>query len=105
MMMDFLYNAKKEATAAFGKAWCGPEKFQHGEQIIVAQYAAEEDGQPVEVFCTAMPAVFYTLIVFPNAAATRRGYIVGTGSDMTNWAADTARAISGGMLTFKPATQ
>lgn len=103
--MEFLYNAKTEAANAFGKAWCGPERFQHGEQIIVAKYAEEEGGQPVEVFCTAMPAIFYTLIVSPNASATQRGYIVSTGSGMTNFAAETARAISTGMLTFNPATQ
>lgn len=104
--MDFLYKTER-MSQFFGSAWCGPEKFEHGKETLVAAYLPGPDGQGVSVFCTAMPAVFYKLVVSPgvtSASEVRPGYTVTTGSDMAHWAAQTAIAITQGMVGFKPTT-
>ena len=62
-MLDSLYNAHPYTIAAFGAAWCGPEKFDHMQRYLVARYDAPagSDGQSVEVFCSMAPADFYIL--------------------------------------------
>ena len=81
---------------AFGDNWCGPDALEHATQTLIASYTAEnEDGADVQVFCTAMPALFFRLQVEPSA--TNKGYAINTGSGVGKWAADTAKMIAQGM--------
>ena len=94
----FLYSTERERSA-FGDAWCGPDEMPHQTETVVARYpATAEDGHPVVVLCSAWPARFYTICVAKPGAA----YMVQTGSGKTSWAAETAKAIAGGMADFIP---
>lgn len=31
---DFLYDSREDAKTAFYDHWCGPEKFEHGQQTV-----------------------------------------------------------------------
>lgn len=105
---DFLYDSREDAKTAFGVHWCGPSKFEHGEDALVAKYdkhPPDGDGQSVEVYCCALPARFYRLRVLagPNSIGeVRPGFSVGTGSSQEELAASIAKAIADGMLGFHP---
>lgn len=105
---DFLYDSREDAKTAFRDHWCGPEKFEHGKDTLVAKYdkhPEDGDGQAVEVYCCAMPARFYRLRILagPNSIGeVRPGFSVGTGSGQERLAAAIAKAISEGMLGFYP---
>lgn len=88
---------------AFGAAWCGPELYQIHKAHLVARYESphDKDGQTVEIFCTPMPARFYTIRVLEGPISTgsiRPAYELGTGSSMANLAAQMGEAIADGML-------
>lgn len=77
--------------APFGEHWCGPEKLTHGEDTLVAVYEpTQEDGQRVEVYATAWPALFFRLRVGTH--------LLSTGSGACALAAEMAQAIAGGRL-------
>jgi hypothetical protein len=88
---------------AFGAAWCGPELYQMRKAQLVARYESQddEDGQTVEIFCTPMPARFYSIRVLEaplRNGGIRPAYEFGTGSSMANLAAQIGEAIANGML-------
>ncbi len=99
-----LYQARNPEIAAFGAAWCGPSRYEHGEDVLIARYSGDGDGQPVEVYVCAMPARFYRIRVL--AAVDYQGrakapWELATGSGMAVLAGEMAAAIAGGMLANK----
>lgn len=106
MVFDELYFPYDSEKNVFGNKWCGPKKYSHGQDILIAEYPkASEDGQPVNVYCNAMPARFYTLKVKESnnsIGEPRASFEVSTGSSQVELAASIAEAISEGMLGFVP---
>lgn len=107
-MFNSMYQAYADERSVFGSHWCGQEQLQHGEDVLVAKYPKDKDGdgQSVDVFCCAMPARFYTLVVSPDPDSLGRhqeGYKISTGSSCHELAAKLAEAIAGGMVGFAPA--
>lgn len=99
--LDFLYEVGPDEKRPFGKHWCFEgERFEHGKLALVAKYEGKSDGHNVEVFCVAMPARFFKVVVAPRQAynGPRQGFTLNTGSDMGHLAADIAEALAGGML-------
>jgi hypothetical protein len=102
-MFDGLYTPYKHEREAFGGHWCGPESYQHMEDVLCASYKADEgsDGQDVDVYCCAMPARFYKIVAKPGTNSVGDpvpGWEFGTGSSASQLAADIAKAASEGML-------
>lgn len=100
---DHLYMPYPEEVRAFGSAWCGPDRYTHATDALVARYVApeESDGQTVEVYGCALPARFYRLRVLPKIGYGDRpmpGYALGTGGSKAEWAAETAALIADGMV-------
>ena len=94
--MEFLYETATLA-GAFGTHWCGPARLDHAQPTLVARYPATcADGTSVEVFCTAMPALFFLLQV--PATEHHPAFHLCTGSGLAGWAADTATLIAAGMV-------
>lgn len=89
------YAVTSADRAPFGQHWVGPEQFKYGEEIKIAKYRKKGgDGHAVTVYCTAMPARFYTLDVDGK-------YRLSTGArgpEITLMVAVMADAISEGML-------
>lgn len=85
-------------------AWLGPEeRFEHNLPTRIARYAQCDDGQPVELRCTACPARFYTLNVLPSrntVGERRRGYVLETASGMLQEAVKLAQLIADGSLVL-----
>lgn len=107
--MEFLYRVTNEDEAIFGANWCGPKRYDHGVETLVARYEKEEggDGQTAEVYCSAFPATFYRVKVLAGSDSIgqpKAAYEVGTGSGfhMAEVAAQIAEHIAGGMLGFHP---
>jgi len=103
----FLYVPYEDEIQAFGENWCGPKTYQHGVEALVAEYPKQEggDGQSTKVYCTALPARFYTIKVEsePNSIGLpQAAYQVSTGSSWSLQAALIAEAIADGMLKFEP---
>lgn len=97
--IDFLYEAYQDDIEAFGPNWCGPQKFDYGKWALVAEYgASNSDGQPVSVYCCAMPARFYRLLV--AATDSKPAYHVRTGTIGGKRAAALAKEIAQGMVGF-----
>ena len=101
-MFDELYNSDR-IKGVFGDAWCGPEVLPRHQEVRIAKYEenADDDGQGVEVYCTAMPAQFFTVkaLAGKNSVGDENpGFILSTGSDCAEWAAETARMINTGMV-------
>jgi len=108
-MFDEMYIPYDHEKAAFGKNWCGPDKYQHAKSSLVARYPKDfgGDGQSVDVFCSAAPARFYTLKIKaePNSMGEYQApFEVGTGSGMDSMAVEIAEAIASGLLAFYPAS-
>jgi hypothetical protein len=63
--LDFLYKARTDERLPFGRAWCGPEKFDHGALTMIAQFLTDPqgDGQDVDIMARAQPARSYELII------------------------------------------
>lgn len=102
-MFETLYTPFKEEREIFGKAWCGPAQYKHRKTHLIARYRAHGDGQPVSVFCNALPARFYT--VKARKGKDSMGEPVkpwtlttGAGMGMARLAKDMAEAASAGML-------
>jgi len=104
-MFETTYPPYKKEIDAFGSAWCGPELYETHKEQLVARYESpdSEDGQTVEIFCTPMPARFYTIRVLegPNSVGDRQpAYELGTGSSMAELSAKIGEAIAEGMLSL-----
>lgn len=104
-MLNELYIRDEEDVAPFGNNWIGPDKFEEHRETLVARYEKTcDDGQTVEVYCTAAPARFYTVKALAGGNALGGGpkaaFELGTGSGhaMAVLAAAMAEAIAGGML-------
>ena len=105
--LDFMNDTRDYERAAFGNNWVGPEKFEHGKEVLIAIYPCSEksDGHRVDVYCIAYPARFYRLDVYdwPNSVGELQpGWEICTGSGAHKIAAHLAREIERGMLGFKP---
>lgn len=89
----------------FGHYRCGPDRLPHAKEVLVARYPAHEDGHCVEIYCTAMPARFYTIRVLHATnclGELKPGFTLCTGSSCERLAARIARAVSRGMLALRP---
>lgn len=105
-----LYTPYQHEREAFGDNWCGPNSYQHMQDVLCASYKAEDggDGQDVDVYCCAMPARFYTIVGKPgknSCGDPAPGWEFGTGSSGSRLAADIAKAASEGMLGFHPVSR
>ena len=77
---------------------------QYGQETLLKHFdksPADGDGQPVDVFVTAMPAKFYTIKAY--ASKNSGGdpvlpFTFGTGSGMEKLALAIAKAASEGMI-------
>lgn len=101
-----LYIPYESERFAFGTHWCGPEKYRHGKDALVARYPRHPDGYPVKVFCAALPARFYTLHVLPakdSLGRSRPGFRVSFGSGDPGFVARVAEKIARGGLTREEA--
>ena len=100
-MFESMYEPYPTELEAFGDHWCGPDKYPHWGDTLVATYEGTGDGQTVEVYCTAGPARFYTLRIRAgkdSVGAPQKPWQLGTGSGEEKLAADIAKAISEGGL-------
>lgn len=104
---DFLsacYRTAARDRAPFGDHWCGPAVLTR-EWVEIARYAKDPedgDGRDVTVFCSALPARFYRIEAHqtPDSCGTPRpGFVITTGSDMSQWVAQTAELIASGMIS------
>jgi len=95
--MESLYKVSHHETREWGSLWCGPDVLPHGEPTLIARLPAEdEDGDDVEVFCTAMPARFYRVDSIRRDRPTPRCLEMGSG--MAEYARATAFHLARGML-------
>ena len=97
------YPPEQHDIEIFGSHWVGPAFSEFNKRHLVARYSpAHSDGQAVDVYCVAVPARFYTLVVFPrlNKLDNNQAPILelGTGSSCAQLAADIAAAFADGML-------
>jgi len=95
MGLEF-YLPYPQTLAAFGSHWIHEGAFPHAERVLVAHYAAVEncEGHDVEVYVSAWPAQFFTLIV-------KELYQINFGSGDGVLCAKIAEEISRGMLKEK----
>jgi hypothetical protein len=80
-----------------------PDKFEHAEWTLVAQFAGDGDGQNVEVYESRSPARFWKVVALPTPDSVNEmveGFALstGSGSDVGQLAFAIARAIAEGML-------
>lgn len=106
-LLDSCYRSRDDEIAAFGTRWIGPSRFEHGHDTLVARYDPpdDSDGQPVEIYCCALPARSYTLKALPgrnSCGEPVRPFELGTGTgtEMAVLLAYMADAISNGMLAM-----
>lgn len=104
-MFDGLYKTDREKET-FVSRFCGPDVLPHGERTLVAYYPKnpkDGDGQPVKVYCCALPARFYIVEALPSTNSVGEeiaGFTLSTGSSLDDWAAETAHQISQGMVAL-----
>lgn len=106
-MFDTLLTPYDSELLAFGSNWRGPRQYELHREALVAVYrsADDDDGQTVEVYCTAMPARFYTIRALAglnSVGDAKEPWEFRTGSSQAQLAADIAKAASEGMLGFHP---
>lgn len=81
---DSLYKVTQREKNVWGDRWCGPDRYEHGVPTLIARFPkACEDGQAVQVFCSAYPAQFFTLEVaasFDSLGKMQPAYEIRTGS-------------------------
>ena len=102
-MMSELYLVRESEKAPFGDKWIGPEKFEKGQEYLIAKLKREKgsDGHTVEVYCIAFPARFYTIIALPTpplAEEAKDGFRLSTGTIEPELVAKIAAAIADGIL-------
>lgn len=94
-----LYEVDGTDRIPFGKHWCGPPRFEHGEDALVATYdPTSNDGQKVEVYCYAPPARGYVIKALPSG--NQRGFKLSTGTGAGHLVATIAEAIASATLGF-----
>ncbi len=100
--IEALYKPYDYEIYAFGEHWCGPENYQHAEDTLIAKYEkTSNDGQPVEVYCSAWPARFYIIkaLKSPNGiGGSQASFVLTTGSGMEAEAVQIAKWIAGAMV-------
>ena len=101
--LDELNVPYDEELTAFNRQWCGPDKYETHKETLVARYEAQGDGQPVEIYCTAMPARFYTLKALAGKDSVGEPiapfeFGTGSGIEMARLVAQMGKAIAAGML-------
>lgn len=98
-----MYDTDRESRI-FGDAFCGPERLEAWEWTLVAKYPKDPedgDGQDVEVYVSAGPARFFKIVALEglnSIGGNLQGFSLATGSGCGEWAANTAKMISEGML-------
>lgn len=93
--LAFLYETT-HIRHAFGQHWCGPDKLPHAEPVAVAHYVAtNDDGQAVTVYCSAWPALFFT--IYPATG----DHQIGTGSGMMAFAIHVAEGMADGSISIE----
>ena len=104
---DTLYEVRHSDFAPFSEHYVGPPlawRIERATPTLIASYKREScDGQDVDVYCTAMPARFYSLHVMAGErydGEPKPACKLNTGSGMAEWAAQTAKLISQGMVTI-----
>jgi len=104
--MDCLYKTTYEDKKIWGDSFCGPTKFIHGKETLISRIIKRSpDGQTVEVYCTAMPARFYTIKVLEGeksvyAYKKQFEFRTGSGYGMQELSKLIANAIAEGMLNL-----
>jgi len=101
--LAMLYNVTEEEKKPFGEHWCGPLAMHRGIEVLVARYDSpeEQDGQPVDVYCTAYPARGYRIKVRAisyNGGEHADAWTLSTGTGCGEFVAKLAEEISIGML-------
>ena len=101
-MFDALYDTKNMSDA-LNDNWCGPDKLPHAEEVRIAIFDKEDggDGHKVELYCTAMPAKFFTIKALEtrnSAGELRQGFKLNTGSGCFEWSIKTAEMLTEGTL-------
>lgn len=96
--MDKKLYTTKALAALFGAHFVGPEILPHGESVCVAIYMAKDgtDGQNVEVYCTAMPAMHFKVVAHPGNG--KPGFTLQTGPSAELIATALANRIASGDL-------
>jgi len=93
------FQGTDEGRRAFGRRYDPPAHFEHGRRHAVARYEPAEEGacegRLVVVSEVRYPATFFTIEVTEADGST---WALGTGSSCEQLAAQTAKAIWGGML-------
>lgn len=104
MSIDFPYNTDK-LRSIFGKYFCGPDRLEHGQETLVARFKRKNPtGRDVDVYCTAIPAEFFTIHVPPAAdyyGKPVEGFKLGTGSGYSRGTYAIAKMFCEGMLSVK----
>lgn len=106
MSIDFLYNTDK-LRAIFGKHFCGPARLEHGRETLVAQFKKEKsDGRDVDVYCTSLPADFFTIHILLDLDVYYYGkflksFKLYTGSGCSREVLTIAKMFCEGMLVVK----
>lgn len=99
----------RNEKAVFGDRWVFEgAAFEHGKETLIAQYPKPEpgDGQPVDVYCTAMPARFYRIAALASEDSVgepKPAFSMSTGSGMEELSHAIAEAIESGMLSMNRA--
>lgn len=102
---NFLYDTD-DIEQVFGDKFCGPKRFEHGEETLVAKFEndPESDGYEVEVYCCSMPADFFKIVAKPSVNSIGKlgpGFEVTFGSGCCQEAHMIAGLINDGMLGVK----
>jgi hypothetical protein len=95
LIFDRLYEARGTGkNAGIDAAYSPPERFAHAEEARVARFAAQGDGQDVEVYEERWPASFW------KVKALAGGFCLSTGSgfEAGKLAFAIARAMAAGQL-------
>ncbi len=103
-MFDSLYECRANGMKkALGDNFCGPDRLPHGQEVLVAVFEdnPKSDGHRVEMYCTALPAMFYKIKALDSKNSVgdeQKGFCLETGSGVFEWAVTTAKMINEGML-------
>ena len=103
-LLNGLNMVLEEERGAFGENWCGPTKIGR-EWTKVAHYPKEEggDGQPVDIYLMALPALFTKLHALPSTNSIGEPVVefileTGSGSEVRDLMIQMAKQIAMGMI-------
>lgn len=104
MLFDDLHNVREEEHSAFGKNWIGPNQINRS-WTKVAHFPKEEggDGQPVDIYLSALPARFTKLHALKSTNSIGEPYneyfiTTGSGSEVRDLIIELAKQIAEGMI-------